>query len=341
MIRCYEDELIDSSKIEEKKIQISSIKSECKKGKVFRDVHLRMPFATHIKFEKKFALNVLLLLMPIYVVKQRKDEYGCVGNIRCLNLLKMALPLNYKIPVKIVHGNDELVRHMVLIEVFVMPLLFSFGDHRKDVLVNLTHCVNDFSDVKPGKGRQSDASISSLSSVDYLTIPTIPLLNNNVANALTIDCMRLLVEMYPIYLAYSNKNTKYFIGNVFIYQIIRGALSNKKEIPFKILKKKNHDEIKGLSHLSALVLCYVFGMRKHGYFFLSMAIDKMLDMDKSWVFKSGISKNTLANMMGCSVRTLRKNKIYLKSVRVSKEEESEDLERFNIKTDAEGEVLDE
>ena len=268
MFKCCESELISSVSIKKENIKLGDINGVHKEGEVFRNIHSRMPFAVSYNFSKNFIRKILLVLMPIFVVKNKENKYACVGNIRSLHFARNStLEKHNKIPVQVIDDNKNLVRHMVLIDVVVGPMLFTVGKKRKAVCENIECKINRLEGINITKGNKTAIADRNqknpiIHRIIDIKIPKcdalslIPVYKNNVKGIFTTDCIRLLVLMYPIYVGVLNKKEE-LVSNSFIFKICNESLLDDKNIPCN--KNYNLDSamIKNMFVLNSLLPVYV------------------------------------------------------------------------------------
>jgi len=329
MIRCYEDELIELAQIKDDKIHIDEINQSHKVGKVFSTNRLKMPFIMNYKFSKKFICRILLKLMPVFIVEIKSNKYACVGNFRCLEIARNANFGNIKIPVKIIINNDDLVRHMILIDTVVMPMLYIQRKSRKSIFEKIESLQSQIEDVQLTAGLKSLLATNNDSEDMCMKVDLFPVYKNNMKDILTIDCIRLLVEMYPIFVNVSNGK---FVGNEFVFKICNESLPNRTDVPYHKIFRLNNGKTNTMSELSFLLPGSVYGLEVEGYSHLGAGIDKMSKYDKAWVFKRKITNKFLCNLINCSTKKLHELVLTIKKVNI-KYENNEDLEKYNIKID--------
>ena len=309
MFRCYEDELLESVNIKNDKVKIKLISKEHKIGKIFKDVYLKMNFDIEIDSSYECMCNVILGLMPIFVVKFSGGIYSCVGNRRSLQIAKNVFPPSKKIPVKIVDNNYELIRQMMLVDVVVGPLFFSFNTCKrksfmKEVRLELKNIKNiNISTSSAPKTCKFEVvnnlfdNHSKSENVNEFSY------RENVGEELTDDCVRLLMLMFPVFITKNTDSVYQCVGNQLIHSVYVRTKYNADLHAVKImLPSKEINE--GLCRIDCLLLGYVFSLVENGAQFLGEAIKRLERVDKAWIFKGRKKLKDISLMSGYSSKYL-------------------------------------
>lgn len=331
MIRCYEDELIGLAQIEDGKVYIDEISEQHKVGEVFSIIRSKMPFKLNFKFTNNLIFRMLLVLIPVFVVKVKSNKYACIGNHRSLQIARNANFGNRKIPVKLmINNNDELVRHMILIDTIVMPLLFMHCNEKKSIVKKVDALLRQIEGVGLTNGLKSSLRANNKDKNMYVKSSLFPVYEENMKDILTDDCIRLLVEMYPIYISVNDEKNEAFIGNEFVFKICSELFLNRTNVPCRKIFRMDNSREKVMHELSFLLPGYIFGLGVNGYSHFGLAIDKLSRDDKAWIFKQKITNKYLCEFINCSDKSLRKYMLTFNKANI-KYENNEDLEKYNIK----------
>ncbi|MFK5914150.1 MAG: hypothetical protein QM484_07230 [Woeseiaceae bacterium] len=331
MRKCYQDELIESIKVKDSMVCVNKINRQYNNGKFLRNIHAYMPFGTSRSLGGSFVFNVLLRLMPIYVVKV-KEEYACVGNVRSLYFARKELRSNKKIPVKVVSTNLDVVRQMILVDLIVLPMLFSPGKNRKLFFDRLDVLSRDVGNFRVTKGCGIDAKIRYKDNFDMRE--DVPLYKNNINNYLTYDCVVLLVMMFPVYVG--EGKSAGFIGNKFILKLSRDLFKDEIKVPYRKVTNIEIVDVNAINELMVVLPICIFGLDVNGYKYIKFAFDKTSIEDKFWVFNRKITYKDLSCFISCSNKSLRYAESKLIKHNVAGKQ-VEDLEKHNIKSGGENE----
>lgn len=314
---CYEDELLQSVNIKETTLRIDSISKKHKEGSVFRDAQLNIHYALMgIDLVCKDICKPILRLMPVFVVKRSKHEYVCVGNLRTLQLARIMLPKSYQIPVKVIDDSAKLIRHMALIEVLIMPMLYPLHLTRKEAAARLIgntlleesgklRCngICDWPKVKV-----ATAVIGSINEISIETILNsrrkdfICRVDDNVR--LTKNCIWLLLEMFPVIISPCGGGKYQCYGNQRVLHIAKESINCKAEIPVIKTKRISGLESQRLEQAGATLPALVYSIAPGGAPSLGKAIREVSKSDKAFLFKGTTTQAEMAGWSGYSRKSM-------------------------------------
>lgn len=309
MFQCYEDELLESVNINNGKVKIELISKEHKIGKIFKDVYLKMNFDIEIDSSYESMCNVILGLMPVFVVKFSNEIYSCVGNRRTLQIAKTVFPPSKKIPVKIIDNNHELIRQMMLIDVVVGPLFFSFNTcERKTFMKEVRQELKNINNINIAtsavpKIRKFEVVNNLLDDLSETKNVNKFIYRKNIGEELTDDCVRLLMLMFPIFITKNADSVYECVGNKLIHLVSDNAKCNTELHAVKIMLHSKEIN-QSLCKVDSLLLGYVFSMVENGAQFLGEAIKRLERVDKAWIFKGRKRLKDISLMSGYSTKYL-------------------------------------
>lgn len=320
-IRCSEDEILQELNIRDERLRIDSINKKHNACSIFQSRYIDIPFVFKNGNIPINMVMIMLSTMPIFVVKKAQNSYACVGNLRVLQLARMILPKSHRILVKIMNENERVIRHMALVELIIMPMLCE-KKLTKEIIMEYMVIYND-DEIKNKyiKGLNGNIVSYPKGNKRIISAREIQYTSNNInrmrysgSSPLTKNCIRLIIEMYPIFVTEQSGKSYKCCANRKTLEMAKETMGNSVDIP--VIKTKYIDDNiieKYEIHIVKLQM-FIYAICVGGAPQIGKVARVLSKEDKAFLFTGSATQENISSQVGYSRRYMYHTQTRLSAV---------------------------